>query len=600
VISLNSRSLKKTGYFLSSVLILFALNLHSQNAPVTTLASIVYPPEGTTITVPVTVTGFTDIGELSLTLNYDTSVMSFTGSEKNPLLPGFIVNEPYPGRIILSWFAMSGVTLTDNPSGLANLIFTFPTTSTSIQWVTSSINCEYARFDNGNYTILTDDPATDYYVDGMITLLPTYVISGTLKYNNADQTPLNNVYLALMSGTDTVATCSTADGTGAYQFTGVHDGEYTLVTVHNYRVAGSINSTDASQVNNWLSDQVPIEHVRFLAGDVYYNGSGIPNSSNPFINSSDAMKIQQYYVYGLPDEFLDRDPWCYWKAGYSITGNFDPDRLLDMTVEVNGSDLNLNLFAQVTGDFNGSYLPSTEKKDFPALKLTWGETLYIGSDSIFELPVKIVNTITLSAASIIFDYPSELVRVMDVYINNNPGQLDWVANGNELRIGWNSLNPVKLHPFGDLMILKLQTTAHFTTGKMIRFSLDANPLNELADEYGNTVRDACLSIDPVGSIPTGSDDRDFLNELTLENHPNPFTLLTTLDYYLPVDGKVTLTVNTISGVGKEILLNEDQPKGPHRFVFHPCNETPGIFMATLTLETRKDKLTRSIKIVKER
>ncbi|MCX6251583.1 MAG: cohesin domain-containing protein [Bacteroidetes bacterium] len=688
--------MKKPGVLLSCFFILITLTLRSQNAPVTTVTSILNPPADSHVTVPVTVTGFTDIGSISLTLNYDPAVMSFTGFSANASLPGFVANELSSGKIVMMWYALYGVTLTDNPSTLVNLIFTYPTSTTTLHWYPVTIYCEYSKFDLGAYNVLNDDPSSLYYIDGTITFnhvdpgsiasdqticygtaatvftsvaatgtgtityqwqnsttdglsgfnnIPgvtneTYsagtlttttwyrriasstvnitvvsassnavkitvharhTISGTLKYNNPDYSIMNKVYIALMSGSDTISTCRTADGTGGYQFTGICDGNYKILIVHNYRLSGSINSTDASQVNYWSSNQLPIEHVKFLAGDVYYNGSGSPNTSNPFINASDAMQVQRHYVFNLPPSSFDRDPWCYWKAGQTIANDFDPNRLLEIDANLNGADLTINLLAQVTGDFNCSYIPDGKKEEASAtLHLTYGETIRMDAGKEFEMPIRVVKASKVGAVSMILNFPLDLIEVKAVYMKDNPGQLDWALNGSELRVGWNSLYPLDLPAFDSIVILKLKTTDKFRDDKTIRFSLAPDQLNELAGEDYKVIPDALLSIDEISTTAIGIQEQPGLDKMTLKNQPNPFSNYTMIEYTLPFDGKVILEVRNLVGQTVKTLVNEMQTSGTHSLRFDSGSLVSGVYTATIRLNSNNNSAIRTIKLFNNR
>jgi PKD repeat protein len=147
---------------------LTTLSGKSQNAPITTAASILAP--GPALNVPVTVTDFNDIGSVSLTLDYDISVLTATGFIANPSLPGFIADvTSIPGRIVMSWFGMSGVTLTDN-SVMVELQFTGLTDGeTTLTWLDDGISGEYSKFDGGEYNLLNDLPTNNFYINGLIT-----------------------------------------------------------------------------------------------------------------------------------------------------------------------------------------------------------------------------------------------------------------------------------------------------------------------------------------------------------------------------------------------------------------------------------------------
>ncbi len=145
---------------------LFAISGLAQNAPLTTAATIGGVTTGT-VSVPVTVTGFTGIGAVSLSIDYLYSVMQFTGSTPNPALPSFPCGDLDLGtgyhRLTMSWFG-SSATL---PAGatLITLHFSFTGGISTLDWYDNGPSCEYT---DAAYNVLNDIPQEDYYINGLV------------------------------------------------------------------------------------------------------------------------------------------------------------------------------------------------------------------------------------------------------------------------------------------------------------------------------------------------------------------------------------------------------------------------------------------------
>lgn len=140
----------------------------AQNGPVTVAGSFFNQTPGQ-ITVPVTVTGFNGIGAISLTLEYDPTVMTYIQGTQNPGLTGFlaIADNALPSgmhRIIFGWFG-SAVSLPEG-SSLVNLNFNFLGGSTDLIWIDDGSSCEYG---DAAYNTLNDSPYECYYVNGIVT-----------------------------------------------------------------------------------------------------------------------------------------------------------------------------------------------------------------------------------------------------------------------------------------------------------------------------------------------------------------------------------------------------------------------------------------------
>jgi hypothetical protein len=119
-----------------------------------------YPPPSTTI-VPVTptvcgtydfdvkVTGFTNVGAISLVLNYDITKLDYISFTQNTLFSsGIVLQENTPGELRMSYFSNTGVTLPDDDVLLTLKFNLLPSASgipTNLTWSTVSGECEYAE-----------------------------------------------------------------------------------------------------------------------------------------------------------------------------------------------------------------------------------------------------------------------------------------------------------------------------------------------------------------------------------------------------------------------------------------------------------------------
>jgi hypothetical protein len=145
---------------------LIPLLLQSQNAPVTTAETVPGAVPGE-ITVSVTVVDFTNIGAVSLTVEYDYSVMHFIQGVPHPELSSCAIGDIDPGsgnhRIVMGWYGW-GTSLPDG-SVIMTLHFTFIDGITLLNWLDSGPSCEYA---DAEYNVLNDIPTGDYYINGNV------------------------------------------------------------------------------------------------------------------------------------------------------------------------------------------------------------------------------------------------------------------------------------------------------------------------------------------------------------------------------------------------------------------------------------------------
>ncbi len=143
----------------------------SRGAPVTTAPSVTVNNTGT-VALPITVGGFTDIGALTLNLEYDPAIMTYVSFTRNPAFGSTFQVGSIPGtggkkNMVIQWYGTS-LTL---PAGatLCTLSFNYTATSgngTLLSWIDNGSSCEFA---DGPGAVLIDQPQSQYYINGQVT-----------------------------------------------------------------------------------------------------------------------------------------------------------------------------------------------------------------------------------------------------------------------------------------------------------------------------------------------------------------------------------------------------------------------------------------------
>ena len=146
----------------------------SQNAPVTTTGAVTNAmPGAPSVPVPVTVTGFNNIKEFTLTMIFNITQVQYVSAVTNPLLTNMTVTYIPPsgnsqGAIVFVWTGVSNVNLPDG-SSLADLTFSYTTGTGMLTWAyTFGSVCQYKSNINGNLTLLNDTPKYLFYINGGI------------------------------------------------------------------------------------------------------------------------------------------------------------------------------------------------------------------------------------------------------------------------------------------------------------------------------------------------------------------------------------------------------------------------------------------------
>ncbi len=410
-------------------------------------------------------------------------------------------------------------------------------------------------------------------------------ISGSLKYYNQNNTPLlSGITVKLYQDGSQVGTDFNVTN-GSYTFSGLEAGLYEMRVTSSNSTEGSINSTDAAQTNYWGAIPYEIEKVRFYAGDV--------TGGTYYINSTDALLIQGNFVSGAS---FDKGSWAFWKMGETINSNSSPSASY-ATVNLGSNDMTVDIYGLCAGDFNRSFVPGVARTSGRSLELVYSGSQPAESFQEIELPVYLKNSADVGALSLILDFPSDLAEVQDVVMDNSGGRFDWSIKENQLRIGWNSMNPIHLNPGDELLVMKLKTKPSFTPGSTIRISLADDPRNELADSYYEPIPGAVLITGTIESAQTGLQDPAVPVNLELNAYPNPFSNFTLITFNLPFEGKVGLEITNILGNSTILLIDEILSSGKHS-VYFDANKLPeGLYLATLKLRSDKTLLFRSIRLI---
>ncbi len=151
---------------IAPLFLLVPFNLQSQNAPITTLTTVANAVPGT-VTVPITVVNFTNIGAIYLTFDYAYSGLHFVHGTPNPALHGFLISDMDRGngnhRVTMGWYGTAASL--SNGSAIMTITFTYISGITLLEWYDNGPSCEYS---DGNNNVLNDIPTSTYYINGYV------------------------------------------------------------------------------------------------------------------------------------------------------------------------------------------------------------------------------------------------------------------------------------------------------------------------------------------------------------------------------------------------------------------------------------------------
>jgi len=559
----------------------------------------------TTVDIPVSVTDFSNVGKVSLTFGFTPAQLTNpTLVNVNPAFAGWgsftVTTDPQllaAGIFKVSGYGAGptdGVTL---PSGeLFTLRFdiipnqgTNSTAAVFLKENVSGTDCEIGGV-APSYHPFTDIPTSSYYINGGVTLNQHRKIKGVFTYYNNANTLLTggDITVQLYRSSDlthsSLLGTTTTNGTGYYEFDDLcPDDTYDIVATSDHTTDGSVNTTDAAQVNYWPTVPYVIEKVRFYAGDV---GTLVPYVQPDWnLSATDAQRIQQNFVNA---KAFDRK-WTFWRTNQYIGANPATESWPTVSLTTSG-DATVNMYGLCTGDFNRSFNPLLKKAASSSLTLTYGKTFSVSKNQEFELPVRIVNAASVGAVSLILEFPADVVDVTGVNMNSSSGQLDWAVIGNQLRIGWNSLSAVALGPLNELLSIRFKTRENFNNSSTIMVELAADPLNELANSRYEVIENAVLEVDIAQSSAYGIDDPSGALAMNFHNYPNPFVGSTTFEFDLPYAGNVQIELRDNVGILVKTIEAEMLSTGKHLLKLDASGLPAGVYTAAITLTHRSNRI----------
>ena len=432
-----------------------------------------------------------------------------------------------------------------------------------------------------------------------------HTLSGTFKYYglNPNGTPktsfdnLSGINVELWQNNAKVYPASgtiTTDASGAYTFTGICSGAYQVVASTTKSTTGAINSTDAAQVNYWGVIPYEIQLVRF------YTGDGVMDN---YLDGSDASRILKNFTTSGTWGWVNRGPWTFWLTGEIIDDNplIPPTQIVLPSITITNSSLTKDFYGMVTGDFNGSFVPSAKSYGH-SLTLTHPRMRTVEKGQEILLPVTTSESLEAGAVSLIMEYPSDRLEITGAFFGTDPSsEVEWAVNeSGELRLGWFALQPAMLDAGDVLLTLRVRVTGDIALDETLVFSLTQEATNEIADGRFLSNGPTELHMDALTGKSTGTHENPEQHTLNLTCFPNPFRGTTTLAYSLPADGKVTLDITSMLGAQVTTLVDEAQTAGDHTLTLDASTLKPGVYTATLRLDSDGAQLVRTIRIVRSK
>ena len=513
----------------------------------TVSADDVFGAMNTTVSVPITVTGFDNICALSFSIHLVGTAGSVAGvSGFN--LPGMTSFDfsIVGNDITFSWISGVPVTVSDGTAIFnVDVLLTGPVSSSSILDIDSPImaHCD-----------LSTVPVTA--IDGSVTVVVTpnnIVLDGTIQRENG-----SNVQLVNVSMTGSVNSSQTTGVPGTYSFTVPAGSTETITPVKDINDCNGINVLDVLAIQLHILGTTPLPTpYRRIAADVNNDGS---------INVLDRLGLHLIVLAGSPCIGLTSNTsWRFVPSAYVFPNPlnpFAPPYPQDISY--------ISQMTSQTGDFVGVKIGDLDLSGNPA-NITGDPTnderadgtLFYGIDdqeivngNEYRVSFKAKDFTDLSAFQYTLGFDVSMLQFREVEMGNLPKLTEQHFNFDLINEGlitsiWYSESPTTLEDDEALFTLVFDAIA--TGGKLSnQLRIVSDPV--VSEAYNGNLEK--MEIELVFNSATGTHESVTSNFRLFQNRPNPFGTETVIPFYLQNASHATLTITDISGKTVKVIDGE--------------------------------------------
>jgi PKD repeat protein len=483
---------------------------------------------------PINVENFSGVASISLTYAYNSSVLTYDGytNAHTALSSGMLLVNALNSKVQIAWFSVSPASI--GTGKLLDVKFIATAGTSALTWdVATPGACQYTDINNVSIS--------GAFINGSITIGSCSNLTGNVTYDNLQHTALNNTTVNLKQGGVTLLS-TTTNGTGAYVFNSLANGNYTLDGACT-KTWGGVNAADALLILKHFVGTTTLTGMKLSVADI--DGGG-------YVNSADALAVAKRFV-NMITSFPVGD-WFFEKPTVTITGT---------------GNVIKDFRALCYGDCDGSYIPPAKAE--PAVLITESGILEAEPDGLVEIPVLSGQSASVGSVSLVLDVQrsdfacSKITSSMD-------GTLLFTQFDDQIRIAWYSLAPTSLAVGEEILRIHGQLSADFTG-----LSLAAGPESSITNTDAEVIESYSLLIPRLERISNSI--------IVSQNTPNPFTDETMIRYYVPEESAIRLTIYSTTGqvLRRTSLLNV--PAGHHSLMVQSMAEGAGVYFYQLDIQS---------------
>jgi hypothetical protein len=419
--------------------------------------------EGSILNVPVTAFAFNRVASMQFSISYDNTKLRFLNCSNfnDAINPSELQVNPLEGIITFTFFTTEKP-LSISHGRLFDLNFSVePGTdgASSIKWIDLPTPKEIS---NTNM-----ERVHCSYIDGGISIISGFSLSGQLLYNNADFTPLKFVPISLFdSNNQSIANAST-NSDGNFSFEGLSNGTYTLSPEINFPWGGA-TAMDLTLYKRHIGSISALNPLQIKSGDV--------NGSNS-LTSLDLNIIKQRI--GAKISSFDAGDWAFENE----------------TVTINESNVQQNIMSLCYGDANASYNSSNLKSNSNIFENFEGDITFLPNNAI-EIPIHINRDVrNLSSVTLFIDFPVEQLSFKELKMKAHNEDLYYTVNDNVITIVYSTLKSLSMKKGEELMHIQFSIKRDINNAIRTENQPFLKGIGEFGDFDNNLLNDINLLYD---------------------------------------------------------------------------------------------------------
>lgn len=231
----------------------------------------------------------------------------------------------------------------------------------------------------------------------------------------------------------------------------------------------------------------------------------------------------------------------------------------------------------------------------PYVTLQYNDTLVLPSFAVFDLPVKIKSSYSISAISLGFYFPVEylVIDTMEL-IDGLPGAYYNITDS-LFRMAWSDISPINVTEDDTIIMLKMNTLDISSLTNTIRLNL--YPTSEFADQDANTIEGVILEIPEIAFLKP--DPGDSIGGNYVNIYPNPFDEFTTIYFSLETESQVKISISTLAGMELKMFEDKTYAEGNYQVKIDGSDLSKGVYLLKFEIrnsETNGSKLFKLLSI----